>query len=270
MKRRRLLALCGSGLAGLSGCLSQDSNPPSATETLTHPPAEMDVSFSALQPTVIILYHDAYGAESTGKHLYLTASNESDEPILYSDFRFRLDGTEYEPEDTENNHYYVSPHTETRRHDQGSGWVMFALPERADASDAALLWPGGKWRPPEQVRARLAAPLPELSVEWDPPETVTPDTEFTIDLSVTNDGAVPSRFVAGLDQQGVGVPYSGVGTFSRRIPANETVSWTFKDSAPTVDLWPDSEGETSVQYELHWSGTTKSHLSQVVQADAGQ
>lgn len=153
-----------------------------------------------------------------------------------------------------------------------AGWVLFSLPERADASDADLVWLGGEWRPSKQVRKRLAAPIPQLSVEWDPPETVTAGTEFTIDFSVTNNGALPSRFVAGLNRLGGALSYNPTGLFSRVIPPNETVSWTHPKTIDMPNRSPDggSNGEIHYEYELVWSDETKSHSFTLVEAETGQ
>ena len=232
----------------------------------------MSVSLGALQPTIISLNTDVFSAANAGKYLYLTVSHDPETPSAYDEFRFRVDGTDYEPEATDHAHSYISPHTDIGQYPEDPGWVLFSLPERADASDAALLWPGGEWRPNKQVQTRLAAPIPQLSVEWDPPETVTAGTEFTIDFSVTNDGDLPSRFVAGLNRLGGPLSYSPTGVFSRVIPPNETVSWTH---AKTIDMPNRSpEGDTNdeihYEYELVWSGETKSHLVTLVEADSGQ
>jgi hypothetical protein len=137
-----------------------------------------------------------------------------------------------------------------------SGWVLFSLPERADTSGAVLLWPGGRWQPNKQVRERLEALIPQVSVEWDPPETVTSDTKPSIDISVTNDGPRPVQFVAGLNRYGGSLSYVGVETFSRLIPANETVSWTSTTSHPTGmspnEAGTTADGERHYEYELVW------------------
>lgn len=136
-----------------------------------------------------------------------------------------------------------------------SGWVLFSLSERADTSDAALLWPGGRWQPNKQVRERLA-PIPQVSVEWNSPETVTAGTKPSIDISVTNDGPRPVQFVAGLNHYGGSRSYIGVDTLSRLIPANETVSWTSTTShttgAPPNEAGTTDDGEIHHEYELLW------------------
>jgi hypothetical protein len=232
----------------------------------------MSVSLGALQPTVISLNTDVFVAANAGKYLYLTVSHDPETLSAYDEFRFRVDGTEYEPEATDHAHSYISTHTDIGQYPEDPGWVLFSLPERADASDAALLWPGGEWRPNKQVRTRLAAPIPQLAVEWDPPETVTAGTKPTIDFSVTNDGDLPSRFVAGLNRHVVGrSTYMPIGLFSKVIPANETVSWTYTEPNPLNTPRMSSDvGEIDYRYRLVWGGETKSHYFTLSEADTEQ
>ncbi len=281
MRRRQVLALCGAGIAGLAGCLSDpsgDESPPASgptatptgdgTATPTPPATELSVTVDALQPAFVGLNVDAYGmvSEPDSQYLFLGVSVLSGPRPSPSDIVFRFDGDEYGP---------IRPgegpdvQREVGSGDGGeSGWVLFRLPETGDAGDAALVWPGGEWRPDERLRVRLAAPLPPLSVaEWTVPETVSVGNTVAFEFAVRNRGDLPGRFVGAVNAEGW-APHRPVAILSRRIPPGETESWEV--AGEEIELFDDElaqevgDDEPDITYELLWPGGSEDKSVRVV------
>lgn len=286
MDRRRVLASCAAGIAGLAGCNAgsgggsgatptDDGTPTptpadatTPTPTLT-PGAELRVAAGALQAGVVGLNVDAYGivSRTDRQYLFVDVAARSGRPPSRSAFAFRFDGDEYPPglSDAE---------TTVRRPDGAgadrpgrypSGWLLFALPEGGDASDAALAWPGGGWRPDDRLRGRLAAALPDLSLrEWRVPETVRLGGRATFGFTVRNEGNHEGRFLAAINAEGW-YPIRPIAIVSRRIPAGETRSWTLRgeriDRRHEEQSEAVGDGEPDIDYRLvrpGGDGTTRS------------
>ena len=140
-----------------------------------------------------------------------------------------------------------------------SGWVLFELPEAGDASDAALEWSGNgvAWRPPESLRARLAAQPPSLSLDWPVPETTT-HGETEIGFAVTNEGDRVGRFVGGLNETNIRTAYSPIEAFNRPVQPGETLNWTIThDNGVTLESDSVDDGEPDGAYVLSWQGGTR-------------
>lgn len=213
MFRRHLPTLWGAGLAGLAGCVSDqeneqttptgadakpskttDSTSPTTTSETDSPTAtphetELAVELDALQPAIVEINVDYLKIVSGGQFLYLDVSVESDPAPSLEDLAFRFDGDNFTPIQPKGDQYIYRALVEKDQYDaagtDAAGWVLFELPRSGDASDAALVWPGGEWRPDEQLRAQLAARTPLLTLEeWKVPEAVpnssNPTFEFTV------------------------------------------------------------------------------------------
>lgn len=291
MHRREILALCGGGLVGLAGCASRQrdgrrtttnangtTSTTAGTTRATEPPSgmELTVELDALQPALVVLnvdYLDLY-SEPSSQYLSLRISAPTDPAPTLSDLSFRFDsgshaplGLEEKPEVYRGFSSESVPHYEA---DEGSGWVLFELPATGDASDAALVWPGGEWHPDEQLRARLAASFPPLSVErWRVQPTVALGERTAFRIAVNNAGDSLGRFVGGINADGW-YPHRPVAHVSRRVPPGETVTWEVPGEE--VDLVSEGmadqvgDGEGDIDYELVWPGGDRSGSVRVVDA----
>lgn len=276
MDRRQVLTSCAAGIAGLAGCSARsdggatstdDGTPtgdvtptPDGDTTLTPTPrgAELQVAADALQAGVVGLNVDAYGivSEADRQYLFVNVAADSGPPPSRATFAFRFDGDEHPPglPDAETTVRRADGTDTARPWHYPSGWLLFALPETGDASDAALVRPGGEWRPDDRLQARLAAPLPELALrEWRVPETVALGGRATFGFTVRNKGDQEGRFVAVINAEGW-YPIRPVAIVSRQIPAGKTRSWTLpaerikrrhEEQAEAVD-----DGDPDVQYRL--------------------
>lgn len=274
MNRRQLLTLCGAGLAGLAGCNSDQGNErtapadgddgltrhtDSATPTATTPDTELTVKLDAFQPALVVLSVDHLQMVRSGLFLFLDISVTSGPAPSLSDFSFRFDGDDFAPTPPSEISLFRA-RVENGHHGGGdvggAGWVLFELPGTGDASDAALVWPGGEWRPDEQLRARLAARPPLLTLEeWNAPETVPVNGFPTFEFTVRNEGDHLGRFVAGINANEMGLHYP-VRRVSRRIPPGESRSWEVlgrelkminEDMSDRV-----GDGVPDIEYELVW------------------
>jgi len=139
------------------------------------------------------------------------------------------------------------------------------LPERGDASEAALTWSGGEWTPDESVRARLADPLPELSVDtWTVPETLSPDANPEFEITVRNEGSHPGQFWGAINGNAFTTD-SMVTLLSRELPPGGTETWQV--TGRSLDVLPEDEvdegREVSIGYTLLWEGENRSASTSV-------
>ncbi|WP_313692156.1 hypothetical protein [Halorarum halobium] len=282
MQRRAVLGLCGAGLAGLAGCSSRQEGgadtpasetavSPTATAT-THSERELTVELDALQPALVELDTDYYRlvAERDRQYLVLSVSVVSGSPPSRSALRFRFDGTDHAPKTWERIPARGSDGSDDEQYsgENGSGWVAFEIPATGDASDAALVWPGGEWRPDDRLREQLDAPLPSLSLDgWRVAETVPLGGTTTFELTVRNEEDRTGWFVGGINADGW-FPHRPVAHVSRQIPAGETVTWEVPGES--IDLpgesWSErvGDGEADVHYELVWPDGDESKPVRVV------
>jgi hypothetical protein len=278
VNRRRLISAVTGGLVCLAGCATTTvpdrtdteggADGSTATSTPTRTPTAtptatgegISVAFETLQPAVLQLYTDAYGVATDGQYLFVRATDSGDTtPPARTDVEFRFAGEAYSPADADGARdlYRLYEDRDGRYDaDSGRGWLLFRLPETGDASDAALVWPGGEWRPPTGVRQRLAAPAPTLSVEWSVPETVTRSSEPAMEFSVENAGDVPGRFVAGVNRRGPQIAVAPVVRASRLVPAGETVTWRVSDRFDVRSPGEEAlgDGQPDLTYDLVWAG----------------
>jgi hypothetical protein len=283
MRRRALLAGLASAGTLTAGCLGTVTDEPgdgsTATPTPTSPPTatppetELTVEFETLQPALVELNTDYYQliAEEDRQYLVLAVSVDSGAPPSRSDLAVRFDGAEHATRTWERIPARQSDGSGGDQYsaESGSGWVAFDLPETGDASDAALVWPGGEWRPDDQLRAQLSTPSPSLSLaEWRVPETVPLDGTTAFEMAVRNDGDRTGWFVGGINAEGW-YPHRPIACLSRRIPAGETVSWEVPGEAIELEdeAWSErvGDGETDIRYELIWPGGSEERPVRVVE-----
>jgi hypothetical protein len=270
MNRRQVLSLCGVGLAGLAGCQSGSDEPgptetPTGTVTQTPTGPELSVRVESLQPATIGLNVDALTVGGSGQFLYLALSVTDGDPPARSDLTFRFDGREHSPVEPDPRDLYRAYTDDESVYKDGQGWTLFELPEAGDASDAALVWPGGEWQPGDQLRARLSAPEPPLSLSWTVPDTVVAGSQPTLEFAVTNDGDHVGQFVGGLNRKGWEYAYIPLEAIRKPIPAGETTSWTVLDeNGISASRYSDS-GENEFTYQLAWTGGGRHETVQVVE-----
>lgn len=246
MHRRRLLALCGSFLAG-AGCTSLGGDTAPETDTVTPIPDEdiesatptdaptefgtVEIASVAVQPGVVGPDSpDSIGVfDDAGQYLVVTVDAEQPAPSTDS-FAFRFDGDTQTPTEFVNGLYRNG--SWSVRYADGRGPLVFELAETGDASDARLSWPGGEWTPPQAVRERLEAPLPAFSATLDGPQTVTKGDEPRLTVTVTNEGERAGRFAFALNQSGPRIAYAPVASISGTLAAGGETIREFAAASP--------------------------------------
>ena len=295
MRRRTLLALTGSSVAGLAGCLGEtrtggttdsttgpttDSTATTDRRTATETTVNADVSIAvdALQPGLVTRNSpDSIGVHPTdGQYLLLDVTAEGPAPPAAEDFAFQLGETRRAPVTMEQSwriwRFYGEKNWRYDA-DSGEGLLLFELPESADApgpAEAELAWPGGEWRPEDELRRRLVAPEPPLSVSADFPDEVAASENPTIGVSVTNDGDVPGRFVAGLNRAGPMVAHMPVSRISMLVPAGETGTWELNDDSLMGGYSEENvgDGDPDMTYYLDWGDDSIERKIRYVQTPA--
>ena len=292
MRRRHLLALCGAGLAGLAGCTSgqpTEGNPsgtgtpdggtdgPGGTTTTpdrSTPASPLDASVLALQPAVVRLATpDSLGvsSEPDTQYLFLSVSVTAGEPPARSELVFRFDGDEYGPLGADGpEDLWRLYNDEGSRYDadRGEGWVCFPLPATGAPEGAGLTCADNVWVPSPDIRARLAAESPPLSVSWSVPDSVEAGASPAVEVSVTNEGDRDGRFVGALNRSGPRVAYTPVAAASRLVPAGRTETWTPEThTLGEPGEWSETDGPTAGTYYLHWPGNRRQRTLEVVPAD---
>lgn len=250
VRRRSVLASTAAALlgTGLAGCLAESTttgstttdaetrDPQSRPETLT-------VTYGPLQPAVVVLTDDGPRVVGDGhQYLFCRLDSTADDPPDRLAFAFRLGGNAYSPgiesagrlwrADSEGDRYDA---------DSGTGWLVFELPEAWRADHAALSLRGAEWPVGADIRERLAATPPSLSVDWRVESGESPQSARFV-ASVANDGEHDTRFVATITAEATD---SLVAVVSEPVPAGETVSWT-----ATREVGEDSERA----FALSWLG----------------
>lgn len=171
MRRRTLLALSGSSIAGLAGCLSKSptdeansstETEATATDRLTTTPttedsttesdnsstsettvdASVSVSTDALQPGLVTMNTpDSIGVKETSKqYLLLQISAEGTTLPTRDDFEFQFAGANFSPTSSEPVRpiwRFYGEEGWLYDADSGDGFVLFRLPEAANSSKTA-------------------------------------------------------------------------------------------------------------------------------------
>jgi hypothetical protein len=295
MQRRRFLAVCGAGL--LAGCLGESSadTPDRASDTPDDgspgssgsdtPGSDggtdtggdsgdgtgLSVSVEKLQPALVAMSTpDSIGVYSADRtqYLFLQLAVERGEAPARSELSFRFDGDEHDllEADGPRDLWRLYDEEESRYDgDRGEGWVCFPLPATGAPEGAGLTWGDNVWVPSPEVRERLGAESPPLSVEWSAPDTVEMGEPPAVEVSVTNEGDRAGRFVGALNRSGPRVAYTPVTATSRPIPAGETETWTLEtDALDGQGGWTPDGAQTAATYYLHWPGDRGQRTVEVV------
>lgn len=263
MDRRQFLALSGLGITGLAGCITQQKGGETST---THADREVEVEFSGLQLGVVEFREDYFKVVSdpNSQYLFLDVAVTSGSNPTLSEFSFHFNDEKYSPiremtvpvhrgeESTREYPDQLGRVVETSEF-TGSGAILFQLPETGDASDAVLAWPGGEWKPGEELRRRIAEPLPHLyTTQWHVSAPVSRDNPPVFRFKVRNMGNVPGNFFGGI--WGDGGLHGPVTLVSRRVEPGETEVWKVPggpDLIPQASHMNESEKEEfNMEYML--------------------
>lgn len=246
MRRRRLLALCGTLLA-TPGCASTSNGPADETDTVTPvPPPDTGTddathtraNVGTVSVTAATVQQGVVGPDSpdsigvfddAGQYLVVTVAVDGPAPEREA-FHLRADGDLVEPAAYVNGLYRDGEWGV--RYGPDGGPLVFPLPEVVAGDEVRLEWPGGSWTPTEQVRSRLAAPLPAFDVSLDGPTEVDADDDPRITVSATNIGEGPGRFVLALNRAGPRVAYAPVERITGDLDPGESWSATYDAESP--------------------------------------
>lgn len=265
MQRRAFLAAAGLTAVGTAGCLARNAgeptdtstSTPTRTTTSTTQSIDVTVSRSTYQRGVVeMVSPDSIGVTHADEaFLFLgVAAAGADSPPDRGAFAFRFDGRSFPPVAPDELRLWREYQSSGAYGDGSqSGWLLFSLPETGGAADARLTWPGGEWRPDETLRRRLAEPFPPLAVEYGFPEIVPQNTTPDVSITVTNEGDLPARSLAGLNRSGPRIAYVPIALISMLVPAGGTRTWNHTDSDYGGGSLSDDEvgdGEPDLTYHL--------------------
>lgn len=271
MERRRLLALVGTLAVG-SGCTGTESDsepgltvtpmpvPGSTDESADWPdseqPADIDVDAAVVQPGVVTpTTPDSIGvADDAGQYLVVTVDGEGPDR---SAVEFRFSGGSYLPAEFDGGLYRDG--NLGVEYDDGSGPLVFALPETGDGSEAELAWDGGSWAPAPATLERLEDPLPPLSVELDGTDRAGEDDDPEIAVSVSNEGTGDGRYVFALNRFGPSTASVPVARISVELAAGESTTESFDAVAPR-------DGRAT-RYRLDVPGEDDDRVHEILPAD---
>jgi hypothetical protein len=246
MNRRRLLALCGTVLA-TPGCVSMSNGTVGGNDAVTPAPppdtgtddesntrgtaGSVSVTDATVQQGVVGPDSpDSIGVfDDAEQYLVVTVAVDGPAPEREA-FQLRADGDRVQPAAFGNGLYRGGDWGV--RYDADGGPLVFPLPETVAGDGLRLEWPGGSWTPTEQVRTRLAAPLPPFAVSLDGPTRVDADDDPRITVDATNVGEVPGRFVLALNRSGPRVAYAPVGRITGVLDPGESWSATYDAERP--------------------------------------
>ena len=248
MKRRRLLALCGSLLA-TAGCVSTPAEPrdETGTETPVPPPDSPTdegtgtrTDFGTVSVESATVQQGVVGSDSPDSigvydeaEQYLVVIVAVDGPAPEPErFALKADGHAVNPDTLVDGLYRDGQWAV--RYGQGGGPLVFPLPATVPAESVRLEWPGGSWSPPEPIRHRLAARPPGFAVSMDGPSQVEPDDDPKVSVVVTNVGEVAGRFVLALNRSGPRVAYTPVARLTGVLDPGESWQRTFDAESPYI------------------------------------
>lgn len=287
MQRRSYLALAASALStAAAGCTSAgntaDATPTTGTTTTTttkKPTTDTttttttetaSVSFSELtvQPAALQLNTDYLTVDDSGQHLFAQAAVESGE-VDYDSFTLRFAGQTHSPLAGQPRRQLWRSYNEGEYSSHSGGLLVFQLPASADVEDpeVVLEYPGGERRLPESLRRRLAA-NPSFSYDLSVPETVAANGSLVLELTVTNEGDTPARFVGALNRSGPLVAMAPAETIRPLVPAKESKTVTVEQTeavseTPSGDV---GDGEVDIEFYLNTVAGTEEGSVRVVES----
>lgn len=268
MRRRTILLSAGTGLAGLSGCLGSGDDRQQTDDGGTYSPGApwtsteangLTVGVDRIQMGVVGMpYPDSTAVVNPDRrYLYLTVRGVESQPSRDA-FSLQCATQTFDPL-AKGDRSFGGNGLHRRwggaySADDPDGWLLFELPEAAEATEARLTWPGGEWPLPERARRRLSRPAAPLSVAFDGPAT-TSGYSVPLTATVTNEGDRPRRFLGALDQ--TRPLYTPVETYSRLLAGGETATIESAVTLRGVDALrmttDDGTDRTlTARFTLHW------------------
>jgi hypothetical protein len=173
------------------------------------------------------------------------------------EFDLRVDGTAYGPDDDRRaSRLWRVYQSDSAFEPDAGGLLLFELPASGFDStrDAAVTWPGGEHRLRVGLRERLHADAPAFSVSVDAPDVLVQGESPTFDVTVTNDGDVPARLVAGLNRYGPRVASTPAKRFSIRVDAGATARTTDTGDVSGYRVPDDDLGDGEDDLRYAWNG----------------
>lgn len=281
MRRRDLLALAGTALAGGAGCLRPARRDPGASLGTAADDGGGDglalgraatvgdttVSMVDLSFRTAVRYSresgalGVYGAEDSRLvFVRLTVDGRPRPPL--SAFALRLDAASYTPLRTvdgtalTNVQRRFPPYSPDTDPDGNGVWLLFEVPAERPARQASLTWNPAdgerrRWSLREDHRETLAAPVPAFTVESvSVPDRADPDERPAATLTVRNTGTVDGSFVAALNYL---APLSAAQDVAFGVPAGETTTYDQRLALPgegeqrLAFVWATGRAERTVR-----------------------
>ncbi|MBV0922638.1 hypothetical protein KTS45_00345 [Halomicroarcula limicola] len=218
MNRRRLLAACGTALAGLAGCLSEspagsddtpnrteappsDTRTGSRTESPTDQPAGTHTDATPAVGDIVVRKSIRYeslmgsgGVLTAQSKQYVVASIEGPRDASTDGFTFETDSESWNPglPDTVGSRNYMAAGIERP-------FLAFTLPSPLSASNPRIRRDGEdtEWALPAGATETLAASSPRFKLDSvTVPESVSQGEPLSVSLSATNVAETDGRFLA--------------------------------------------------------------------------
>ncbi|MBX0347809.1 hypothetical protein [Haloarcula pellucida] len=246
MKRRRVLATLGTGLAGVAGCLSESpSTPDEASETPTddertdqRTPSQTHTKV-AVEDVVVrkaITYDSSMGSGGvlTGEdRQYVVGSVRGVEDVHDLAYTFETADSAWDqglPDTVGARNHAVAGHERP--------YVAFTVPSRLSASNPRIRRSDGtEWPVPADARDTLAAPAPQFELDsLTVPDSVSQGEQLSVSLTATNVSETDGRFLAAVYWPTKGIADDDEShVVDRSVAAGERVSATLDvDTAYTA------------------------------------
>lgn len=294
MRRRHFLTLCAGSLAAISGCqfrdrsASTDEGRPRSADTVGETPsnaagnasggtaatatgsgtrrgADASITVASLRPDALIHYTDVVGIDGSDRsqYLFLDVSVTAGDPPPRAAFRLRFDGSAASPLFPDRQLWrFLQGSVDPYDGESGAGRMAFELPDPVGADDLTVTWPGDERRLtdetlPPAIRRRLAVPSPSLSLDASIPGEVATSTDPTLSFTATNEGDVPTYFVAGVNRRGPEISYAPIIGVSEPVPPGGTETVEITDSISLGRREQGTgDGEPNMTYVVKWAGDT--------------
>lgn len=134
-------------------------------------------------------------------------------------------------------------------YDRTSGWIAFEVVKPLETSTATLTWPDGETTLSEAAVSRLARPPTDFAVrEISAPETVRPDEDATLSVTVENTGDVAGTWIGALNRSGPAIASIPVTAIAVDVEPGESTTWTHTNTPD--DRYEQREG--TMTFRLDW------------------
>jgi len=135
--------------------------------------------------------------------------------------------------------------------DDADGWLAFTVPNPLETESATLTWPGGSHQLPTAALRTLARPPTNFAIQsFVAPEAIVTGQDATLTLEIENTGDADGTWVGALNRSGPSVAHTPETALVVDVPAGETVTQTYTNTAE--DRYTDDGGE--MEFRLTWRG----------------